>query len=345
MVLAQGTLAGYGLAETTEHRHFAPNRARRVEILAFEKAQVLDVAGPLQVFATANDLAAQRRAPAPYVLEVVAPAAPGIRTSAGLGLVAAPLPGAPDAVDTLIVAGGSGVNAAREDEALLNWLGERAKRARRLASVCSGALLLAAAGLLAGRRATTHWTRCAELARRHPDVIVESDPIFVRDGDVWTSAGVTAGIDLALALVEDDLGRQTALAVARHLVVFLKRPGGQAQFSAALALQQGDDSFGSLHAWIGDNLAGDLSIPNLAARAGMSDRTFLRRYKRATGCTPAKAIERLRVDAAQHRLCDSGEPIKRIAIRCGFGCEETMRRSFARIVRVTPQDYRDRFSR
>jgi transcriptional regulator GlxA family with amidase domain len=248
-------------------------------------------------------------------------------------------------VDTLIVAGGFGVNAAREDEALLNWLRERAGQARRVASVCSGALLLAAAGMLAGRRATTHWTRCAELARRHPDVIVESDPIFIRDGDVWTSAGITAGIDLALALVEDDLGRETALAVARQLVVFLKRPGGQAQFSAALALQQGDDSFGSLHAWIGDNLGGDLSIPRLAARAGMSDRTFLRRYKQATGWTPAKAIERLRVEAAQRRLCDSGEPIKRIAVRCGFGCQETMRRSFARIIRVAPHDYRDRFSR
>lgn len=308
-------------------------------------AQLLDVAGPLQVFATANDLAAQRRSPTPYALEVVAATTPSVRTSAGLSLVVTPLPPARSTVDTLIVAGGFGVNAAREDEALLNWLRERAGQARRVASVCSGALLLAAAGMLAGRRATTHWTRCAELARRHPDVIVESDPIFIRDGDVWTSAGITAGIDLALALVEDDLGRETALAVARQLVVFLKRPGGQAQFSAALALQQGDDSFGSLHAWIGDNLGGDLSIPRLAARAGMSDRTFLRRYKQATGWTPAKAIERLRVEAAQRRLCDSGEPIKRIAVRCGFGCQETMRRSFARIIRVAPHDYRDRFSR
>ncbi len=345
MGLASISIVGYGLAEMTDVQHFTPNRPRRVEILAFEMAQLLDVAGPLQVFATANDLAAHRRSPAPYALEVVAPSAPGVRTSAGLGLIVTPLPPMRDAVDTLIVAGGFGVNVAREDQALLDWLRERAKQARRLASVCSGALLLAAAGLLAGRRVTTHWTRCAELARRHPDVIVESDPIFIRDGAVWTSAGITAGIDLALALVEDDLGRPTALAVARQLVVFLKRPGGQAQFSMALALQHGDDSFGSLHAWIGDNLGADLSIPRLAARVGMSDRTFLRRYKQATGCTPAKAIERLRVEAAQRRLCDSGEPIKRIAVRCGFGCEETMRRSFARIIRVTPQDYRDRFSR
>jgi transcriptional regulator GlxA family with amidase domain len=345
MGLAPINLVGYCLAEMSYDPHITPNPPRRVEILAFERVQLLDVAGPLQVFATANDLAVHRRLPPPYALEVVAPTAPSIRTSAGLGLVTAPLPPVRETLDTLIVAGGFGVNAAREDQLLLNWLRERSRQARRVASVCSGALLLAAAGLLAGRRATTHWTRCAELARRHPDVRVESDPIFIRDGDVWTSAGITAGIDLALALVEDDLGRQTALDVARQLVVFLKRPGGQAQFSAALALQHGDDRFGPLHAWIGDNLSGDLTVPRLAARAGMSDRTFLRRYKQATGATPAKAIERLRVEAAQRKLCDSREPIKRIAVRCGFGCEETMRRSFARIVHVAPQDYRDRFSR
>jgi transcriptional regulator GlxA family with amidase domain len=343
--LASIRLVGYRLAEMTDNQHFTPNRPRRVEILAFEMAQLLDIAGPLQVFATANDLARQRRAPPPYALDVVAREAPNVRTSAGLGLFVAPLPPPRDALDTLIVAGGYGVNAAREDEALLAWLRERAPRVRRLASVCSGALLLAAAGLLAGRRATTHWTRCAELARRHPDVLVESDPIFIRDGHIWTSAGITAGIDLALALVEEDLGRQTALDVARQLVVFLKRPGGQAQFSAALSLQRGDDSFADLHAWIGQNLGADLSVPRLAGRAGMSERTFLRRYKQATGCTPTKAIERLRVEAAQRRLCDTREPIKRIAVRCGFGSAETMRRSFARIARVTPRDYRDRFSR
>ena len=335
----------YGVAEMTDKPHFTPNHPRHVEILAFAGAQLLDVAGPMQVFATANDIAAHHRAPAPYALSVVAREAPSVTTSAGLGLAVAPLPSPGTAVDTLIVAGGFGVNAACADDALLGWLRERAARTRRLASVCSGALLLAAAGLLAGRRVATHWTRCAELARRHPEVIVESDPIFIRDGDVWTSAGVTAGIDLALALVEDDLGQPTALAVARQLVVFLKRPGGQAQFSAALALQRGDESFGLLHAWIGDNLGGDLSIARLAARVGMSERTFLRRYKQATGHTPAKAIERLRVEAAQRRLCDSREPIKRIAARCGFGCEETMRRGFARVAHVAPREYRDRFSR
>jgi transcriptional regulator GlxA family with amidase domain len=329
----------------TESPRITPKPPRRIEILAFDGVQLLDVAGPLQVFATANDLAAQRRLTAPYALEVVAPDAPNVATSSGLALVARPLATDRGGLDTLIVAGGYGVNAAREDAALLAWLRQRAALARRTASVCSGAMLLAAAGLLNGRRVATHWTRCAELARAYPEIKVESDPIFIRDGDIWTSAGITAGIDLALALVEEDLGREAALAAARQLVVFLKRPGGQAQFSAALSLQQGDGGFDDLHAWIGDNLGADLSVSRLACRAQMSERTFLRRYKQATGCSPAKAIERLRVEAAQRRLCESREPVKRVAAGCGFGSEETMRRSFARIARVSPQDYRTRFSR
>jgi transcriptional regulator GlxA family with amidase domain len=329
----------------TECPRITPNNPRRIEILAFDGVQLLDVAGPLQVFATANDFAAHRQAPPPYALDVVALSAPNVATSSGLSLLVRPLATDRAPLDTLIVAGGYRVNAACEDAALVDWLRGRAALARRTASVCSGAMLLAAAGLLKGRRATTHWGRCAELARRHPDVRVESDPIFIRDGDIWTSAGITAGIDLALALLEEDLGREVALAVARELVVFLKRPGGQAQFSATLSLQRGGGGFDDLHAWIGDNLGADLSIPQLAARAHMSERTFLRRYKQAAGCSPAKAIERLRVEAAQRRLCESREPIKRVAARCGFGSEEMMRRSFARVARVSPQDYRARFSR
>ena len=337
-------LTDNALAEMTDKPHFTPSQPRRIEILAFDAVQLLDVAGPLQVFATANDLARRRRLPAPYKLEVVARQTPSVESSAGLGLLVGPLPRAPSPVDTLIVAGGFGVNAASADPSLLAWLRRRALRARRLASVCSGAFLLAAAGLLKGRRVATHWTRCAELAQAYPDVIVEQDPIFIRDGDVWTSAGITAGIDLALALVEDDLGRDAALAIARQLVVFLKRPGGQAQFSTMLSLQHGEDRFGALHAWIGQNPNADLSVPSLAARAGMSDRTFVRLYKQATGATPAKAVERLRVEAAQRRLCDSSDPIKRVAARCGFGSEDTMRRSFLRVAGVKPQDYRLRFS-
>jgi transcriptional regulator GlxA family with amidase domain len=198
--------------------------------------------------------------------------------------------------------------------------------------------------LLDGRRAATHWKYCAKLAERFPAVRVESDPIFVRDGPVWTSAGVTAGIDLALALVEEDLGRSVALAVARYLVVFLKRPGGQAQFSAALSLQTAEDKFGALHDWINGHLGDDLSLSVLANQAGMSERSFSRHYAEATGQTPARGIERLRVEAARRQLSDSKVPVKRIAERCGFATEETMRRSFLRLLSTNPHDYRARFS-
>jgi len=221
---------------------------------------------------------------------------------------------------------------------------QRAARARRVASVCTGAFLLGAAGLLDGRRAATHWRHCAELGRRHPAIRVESDPIYVKDGAIWTSAGVTAAIDLALALVEEDAGRALSLAVARHLVMFLKRPGGQAQFSAALSLQGAEDRFGDLHAWMGGRLNGDLSLPALARKAGMSERSFSRHYAKATGITPARAVERLRVEAARQLLADTRLPVKRIAQRCGFGSEETLRRSFNRLLASTPQEYRARFS-
>jgi transcriptional regulator GlxA family with amidase domain len=226
----------------------------------------------------------------------------------------------------------------------LDWVRARASGARRVASVCTGAFLLAAAGLLDGKRAVTHWMHCAELARRFPAIRVEPDPIFVRDDAIWTSAGVTAAIDLALALVEDDVGRSLALAVARHLVMFLKRPGGQAQFSTALSLQSAEDRFGTLHDWISRRLADDLSLPALARQAGMSERSFSRRYTEATGITPARAVERLRVEAARRLLSDTRLPVKRIAARCGFGSEETLRRSFMRLLAATPQDYRARFS-
>ena len=213
---------------------------RRIEVLAYPDVQLLDVSGPLQVFASANDFRMQAGEPAPYAVTVVA-ASPRIRTSAGLVLETAALPAHGLEIDTLIVPGGWGVNAACENPELVQWIIGRSHDATRTASVCSGAMLLATAGLLDGRRAVTHWGRCAEFARRFPAVRLEPDPIFIRDGNVWTSAGVTAGIDLALSFVEADLGRRVALAVARELVVFLKRPGGQAQFSQTLKLQQGDE--------------------------------------------------------------------------------------------------------
>lgn len=309
-------------------------------MLAFEGVQLLDVAGPLQVFATASERGGIGQ---PYAPRVIAAGGRMLTASAGLRLMADPLPDLDAPLDTLVVAGGPGVLAACDDPALVAWVRARAGRARRVASVCTGAFLLGAAGLLDGRRAVTHWKHCGALAARYPRARVEPDPIFVQDGPVWSSAGVTAGIDLTLALVEADLGRPLALAVARHLVMFLKRPGGQAQFSAALALQAGEERFGPLHAFIAQNLSGDLSLPALAAAAGMSERSLSRHYRDATGLTPARAVERLRVEAARRALAETAQPVKRIAQVCGFGSEETMRRSFLRHVAATPQDYRARF--
>ena len=320
-----------------------PNTTRIVEILTFPSVQLLDVAGPLQVFASANDFMAETQEVPPYAIRVVAKGGQGVEASAGLGLAARPLPTVGTGLDTLVIAGGPGVESAAADAVLVEWVRDRAGQARRIASVCTGAFLLAASGMLDGRRAVTHWSYCTELARRFPTVRVESDPIFVHDGSVWTSAGVTSGIDLALALVEEDLGRTLALAVARYLVVFLKRPGGQAQFSEALSLQAADDRFGALHDWISKHLADDLSLSVLAGHAGMSERSFSRHYAEATGQTPARAIERLRVEAARRLLLESRLPVKRIAQRCGFGSEETMRRSFHRLIDIAPQDYRARF--
>jgi transcriptional regulator GlxA family with amidase domain len=340
----KSTLPGYGLAEMPNSPRSSPNSVRAIEVLTFPGVQLLDVTGPIQVFTSANDLVANAGGAPPYRLKLVTQGdEEDVTTSAGLTLAAGQLSQRSEVPDTLLVAGGPGIEAAAADPALVDWVRRRARQARRVASVCTGAFLLAAAGLLDGRRAVTHWKACARLAQRYPAVRVEPDPIFVRDGTVWTSAGVTAGIDLALALVEEDLGRAVALAVARELVVFLKRPGGQAQFSAALALQSAEDKFGGLHAWINGHLASDLSLSVLAGQAGMSERSFSRNYAEATGQTPARAIERLRVEAARRLLSESRTPIKRIAQRCGFGSEETMRRSFLRLLAVTPQNYRARF--
>lgn len=321
-----------------------PNLLRRVEVVAFPAVQMLDLTGPLQVFASANDTLTQAGRAPHYALHVVAREGVHVVTaSSGLGLTTEALSPLDVPLDTLVIAGGPGVDAAAADPALVDWVRARARSARRVASVCTGAFLLATSGALDGRRATTHWAFCAELARCFPAVRVEPDPIFVRDGSVWTSAGVTAGIDLALAMVEEDLGRDTALAVARYLVVFLKRPGGQAQFSTALSLQVADDKFGALHAWIGAHLAQDLSLAVLADQVAMSARSFSRHYLEATGLTPARAVERLRVEEARRLLSESQLPVKRIAQRCGFGSEETLRRSFLRLLATTPQDYRARF--
>ncbi len=316
-----------------------PDR-RRVVFVAFDRLQALDLVGPVEVFSLASRLFGEA-----YSIEVVAPREAELSTSSGLRLLPhGSLAGCRGAIDTLIVVGGEGVTGALEDEALVRWVGRAAGRARRVASVCNGAFVLAAAGLLAGRRATTHWAACAELKRRHPDVVLEPDAIFVNDGDVFTSAGVTAGMDLSLALVEGDLGRKAALEVARWLVLFLKRPGGQSQFSAQLAAQVAErEPLRDLQAWIADNLAADLSVPALAERACMSPRNFARAFRREVGMTPGTYVEAARVEAARIALDGTQEPIDAVARRCGFGTIETMRRAFHRRLGVGPGGYRDHF--
>jgi transcriptional regulator GlxA family with amidase domain len=247
-------------------------------------------------------------------------------------------------VDTLILAGGIGARRALGERAVIGWIRRIAPRVRRLASVCTGAFLLAEAGLLDGRRATTHWRSCPLLAERYPRIAVDPDPIFVRDRRVYTSAGITAGMDLALALVEEDHGREVALAVARELVMFLKRPGGQSQFSVPLMAQATDHQpIRELQGWIGEHLAADLSVAALARRAAMSPRNFARVFTRGVGVTPARFVERARVEAARRRLEESSLRVDAVATECGFSSAEVMRRTFLRTVRVTPADYRQRF--
>ena len=319
-----------------------PPGPRAVAIVAFDGVQLLDVAGPLQVLTSVNDLLAERGAPPAYRAATVSVRGGPVTSSAGLGLVTARLPRASRPVDTLVVAGGFGVHAAARDAALVRWIARRAASARRTASVCTGAFLPAVAGLLDGRRATTHWQHAARLADECPAATIDPEPIFVEDGPVWTSAGVTAGIDMTLALVERDVGRELALGVARRLVVYLKRPGGQGQFSAALA-SQGSARFADLHEWMRAHPDADLRVPALAARACMGERTFARTFAAETGTTPAKAVERVRVDAARAAL-EGGAPVARVARDCGFGSAETLRRAFLRRTGTGPDEYRRRFA-
>jgi transcriptional regulator GlxA family with amidase domain len=265
--------------------------------------------------------------------------------SSGLRIVAdRTLDEADGEIDTLFVAGGEGVRAALRERRLVEYLARSAARARRVAGICSGAFLLAEAGLLAGRRATTHWASCGLLGRLYPDVRVEPDRIFVRDGNVYTSAGVTAGIDLALALLEEDHGRDLALAVARRLVVFLRRPGGQSQFSAQLASQLAErPALRDLQLFIQEHPGAPHSVESLARRVGMSPRHFARLFARELGVTPARYVERVRVEAARRRLEDDAGRVEQVAHGCGFGSPETMRRAFLRTVRISPSEYRRRF--
>lgn len=311
---------------------------KRIAILTFERGQALDVVGPYEVFA-----GAALAKPGAYEVEIVAPAR-AVKTSSGIKLTAHRALRQVRVVDTLIVAGGAGTRKAAEDPAIVGAVARIARRARRVASVCTGTFVLAAAGLLDGKRVTTHWAHCRALAAAYPAIEVQPDPIFVRDGKVWTSAGVTAGMDLALALVEADLGRELAMTIARHLVMFVRRAGGQSQFSAQLAVQAAErEPIRELQAWITDHPDGALDVPALADRVGMSVRHFTRVFRDEVSTTPAAYVERVRVETARRLLETTARSIEDVAGAAGFGTPEALRRSFARGVGLSPREYRARF--
>jgi transcriptional regulator GlxA family with amidase domain len=315
-------------------------------MVAFPDVQLLDVVGPLEVLAAASLAAEHRGAGRGYSLEVIGPELPSLRAASGLRIgVDRTYADRPESLDTLIVAGGSGSRHAAENRRLLEYVIAADSRARRLCSVCTGAGILAEAGLLEGRRVTTHWAWASTLAARHPELDVDPDAIYCRDGRVWTSAGVTAGMDLALALVEDDLGRDLALEVSRQMVFFLKRPGGQSQFSAQLAGQMASrDPLRELQTWIVEHPEEDLSIERLAGRVGMSARHFARVFRAEVGLSPGRFVESVRVEAARRRLEESKASAEEIADDVGLGTSETMRRAFLRQLGVGPAAYRERFS-
>jgi transcriptional regulator GlxA family with amidase domain len=322
-------------------------KPRLVAMLAVENAQILDVIGPLEVFGSANRwLIANGLAAVPaYGLHILAERPGPVTMNSGLQLVASrAISAKKEPIDSFFIAGGSGVWQARQSRRLIRWIGETAKSSRRVASVCSGAFLLAATGLLNGRAATTHWSDCARLAREFPEIQVEPDRIFVRDGKFYSSGGVTAGMDLALHLLEQDWGRDVAVQVARQLVLFLRRPGGQSQFSPHLVAEEGREPIRQAQRYILDHPGGDLSVPALAAIAAMSPRNFARAFVADTGMTPAKFVDQARIDAARLRLEQSTAPIDAIARDCGFGAPERMRRAFHRHLSIDPSSYRKTFS-
>jgi transcriptional regulator GlxA family with amidase domain len=317
---------------------------RPVVIVSYPGVQSLDVAGPFEVFAGAGRAARACGTTGGYEVQVVSTAGGTVRTESGLGLGTSPLPGPGAPLDTLVLSGGSGVTDAQEDAALVAWVGEAAAGARRLATVCSGSFLAARAGLLDGHRVTTHWARAGELAAGYPAVEVDADPIYVRDGRVWSSAGVTAGIDLALALVEEDLGSDVSQLIARWLVMFLHRPGGQTQFAAPVwAPRARRTAVRESQTRVDADPGGDHRVATMAEAASLSERHFTRLFTTEVGETPSRYVERVRTEAARRELESTGDTLEVIAARCGFGTAETLRRAFQRRVHCSPDAYRRRF--
>ncbi|HEU4601925.1 MAG TPA: GlxA family transcriptional regulator [Steroidobacteraceae bacterium] len=318
---------------------------KTVCIVAFPRCQSLDVTGPYEVFAGANQYLQSKGKPAFYRVRMVSTAGLTIETQSGLKLRAETnIAKVRGAIDTLIIAGGPGSRELERDVKALDTLRRLAGTPRRVASVCTGAFVLAAMGLLEDKRATTHWVACKDLANRYPTVRVDADPIYVRDGRIYTSAGATAGIDLALALVEADLGRDVALTIARWLVLYLRRTGNQRQFSVPLQGQVAErDALRRVQAYARDHLNGDLAIERLSELCGMSPRHFARCFKAEVGVTPARYVSQLRMEAARRLLEEGRRPIEQIARECGFNTPETLRRTFARELKTPPREYRRRF--
>jgi transcriptional regulator GlxA family with amidase domain len=319
----------------------------RILIVGLPPAQMLDITGPLDVFTAANELSMAAGAPAPYEVGLAAPDAGALATTSGIALQAAYSIFDP-ALDagTVLVAGGRGAREGAGDVRLVAALSGLCARAQRVASICTGAFPLAATGVLDGRRATTHWAHFDEFSARFPAVEIDRDALFVDAGKFHTSAGITAGIDFSLSLVEHDLGSELARAVARELVIFMKRPGGQSQFSTRLMhAATGDhrERFDALAHWMADHVSEDLSIEVLAARLAMSPRNFVRRFTAAMQVTPGKYVQMLRIDEARRLLTDGDLPVAVVATRCGFQSAEAMRLGFQRTLHVSPGEFRDRF--
>ena len=334
-------------ANSHDHRAVA----HRVVIVAFDGVQSLDVAGPAEVFATANGIAKQTRSNAvQYDVSIVSPHGGLVPTESAVELGTLPIAGLdPGPIDTLVIAGGLSVMLHRTDQVFIGELQALIARCARLVTICSGTYLAAAAGALDGHLVTTHWARSDRLAELHPSVRVDADPIFIHSPgavrDVWSSAGVTAGIDLSLALVERDHSTDVAQTVARWLVMYLRRPGGQSQFASPIWIRQADPGpIRQAQELIIDEPAADHRVAALASRVALSERHFVRRFTTEVGMSPAKYVSHVRVDAARHELERSSDTVAAIARRCGFGTAETLRRSLHRHLGVSPEGYRQRFS-